>query len=519
MRVRGVFLGVATLGFSVVAPGWLFQQRFMSGQGSSSVSMGAARLPISGEVTTARGLYYVCIIVVALTLIAMGAMRRTFARRLIAVRDNPTGAAASGLPPATTNIIGFATSGFIASVAGSLFAYTNVHFDAGAFNPTLSLAMLAMVVVGGLSSTVGPVLGAIAVFGVPLILQLSSSFVFLISGASLLVTLVMLPGGIAALIERVRDRVVRRAVAWTAAATIESEERSDAPALDCRGITVRFGGLVALDDVTITVNQREIVGLIGANGAGKTTLMDCISGSIAPNEGTIRANGRALAGLPAEFRSYAHVGRTFQDARLYPGLTLLETLLVSLEPMSRPTLLESVLRAPWQKLVERQAVEQAEDVMSKLGLTPFRDTLVAELPTGIRRTSAVAAVLLQRPHLVLLDEPTAGIPHDEVDDFIAILLKVRDELDCAILLIEHDMALIMRLCDRLYALEAGRVIASGAPDAVRNDPAVVRSYVGVDLATIDRSAPLTRNGSGRSTRRVLTAKKQQMSSRDVAESN
>jgi ABC-type branched-subunit amino acid transport system ATPase component/branched-subunit amino acid ABC-type transport system permease component len=483
-RVSGLFLGVATLGFAVVAPGWLFQQSWV---GDRLVSVRAARLPGVGEVASPRALYYVGLVVLAVTLLAVGVLRRTVARRLIAVRDNPKGASAQGLPPIGVNLTGFAISGFIAAVAGVLWGYTNVNFESTAFNPSLSLGLLAMVVVGGLSSPMGAVIGASMVIGVPTLLHLSTTFIFFTSGAALLAVLLQLPGGLVTHVYVLRDLLVRRFKdAGTGAMHVEDEDGT--AALECRGVRVTFGGLVALDDVTLSVDRREIVGLIGANGAGKTTLMDCISGYVRPDAGEIRAYGRDLQHLRPEYRTYASVGRTFQDAKLYPGLTVRESLLVALEPEERPTFFSALFRAPWQLASVRRAAARVEEVLELFSIGAYIDTPIADLPTGVRRTCALAAVVLQKPRLVLLDEPTAGLPHAEVLQFAPLIRRVQDHLDCAVLLIEHDMGLVMELCDRLYALEAGRVIAEGKPAAVAKDPAVVGSYLGENAATINRSA-------------------------------
>ena len=534
-RVSGLFLGVATLGFAVVAPGWLFRQSWVIPTGDASV--GNARVPFIGSVTTARGLYSCAVVVLVLTLIVVSVMRRTIARRLIAVRDNPRAAAAHGLPTVGVNLAGFAISGFIASMAGVLWGYTNVHFDATPFNASLSLSVLALVVVGGLSSPLGAVLGAAAVIGIPTLLHLSPTFIFFTSGASLLGVLLQLPGGLVTHAFRLRDVVLRllargRTAPTTPATTaphtlavLDNRMRYQAPpkgaqgaatglaALECRGVTVRFGGLVALDAVSLHIDDGEIVGLIGANGAGKTTLMDCVSGFVSPNAGDITANGRVLAHLGPEYRAYASVGRTFQDARLYPELTVRETMLVALEKEERPTFTSALLRAPWQVASERRAEARADEALAYFGLTGYASTPIGDLPTGVRRTCALAAVVLQRPRLILLDEPTAGIPQAEVAQFGDLIRRLRDELDCAILLIEHDMGLVMGLCNRIYAMEAGRVIAEGKPRDVARDPAVVSSYLGENADTIERSAstilsaPRPRRGAKTHSERRKKAKK------------
>ena len=274
------------------------------------------------------------------------------------------------------------------------------------------------------------------------------------------------------------------------AAGDEPEGDAGAPddALATSGVVVRFGGLTALDGVSIRVAPGEIVGLIGANGAGKTTLMDCISGYVQPTEGAITAFGVDLAGLAPELRPYADVGRSFQDARLFPGLTVEESLLVAVE-RHRPTRVLAALFG-LDRRGERAKLALVDELIATMGLGSYRDKLVSELSTGTRRVVDIASILAQRPRLLLLDEPTAGIAQRETEAFGPLMRRVQARLGCAILLIEHDMPLIMGLSDRVYAMETGRVLAEGPPDIVRTDPRVVASYLGTSEAAINRSGAI-----------------------------
>ncbi|GAC1588447.1 MAG: ABC transporter ATP-binding protein [Acidimicrobiales bacterium] len=257
------------------------------------------------------------------------------------------------------------------------------------------------------------------------------------------------------------------------------------PALDATSIVVRFGGITALNRVSVRVDAGEIVGLIGANGAGKTTLMDCISGYLQPDEGSISAFGVDLTGLPPELRAYSDVGRSFQDARLFPGLTVEESLLVAVE-RHRPTRVLAALFG-LSRRAEREKLALVDELIDTMGLATYRDKLISELSTGTRRVVDIASILAQRPRLLLLDEPTSGIAQRETEAFGPLMLRVKSRLDCAIVLIEHDMPLIMSLSDRVYAMEAGTVIAEGPPSIVRHDPRVVASYLGTNEAAINRS--------------------------------
>ena len=256
-------------------------------------------------------------------------------------------------------------------------------------------------------------------------------------------------------------------------------------ALEIQSVSVSFGGVHALSDVSLHVAPGEVVGLIGSNGAGKTTLMDCVSGMVRPDTGSIRAFGEEMVGLPPEIRPYVGVGRSFQDARLFPGLTVEEALLVAFERHRPVRVLPALLGLGWRE--ERVKRAWADELLAQMGLEPYRDKLVSELSTGTRRILDIASILAQRPKLLLLDEPTAGIAQKEAEVFGPLLTEVRERLDCSILIVEHDMPLIMSVSDRIYALETGRVIAEGPPEQVRRDPLVVASYLGTDEAAIRRS--------------------------------
>ncbi|HVM52064.1 MAG TPA: ATP-binding cassette domain-containing protein [Acidimicrobiales bacterium] len=480
VRVRGLFLGVTTLSFAVLAYGYLFNQRWLTNAGSSFVTLqGTARLPFVGDVTTNRGLYYTAVGTLALALAALAALRASgAARRLMAVRDNPLNAAAHGVPPAATNIVAFALSGFVAGVAGVLWAHSHVNFDANAFPAATSLTVLSAAVIGGVASPAGVILATIAVIGVPIVFEWSTVLVYLFTGAGVLAVVLALPGGIVAALVRARDVLAQAIDRNVRAAVLAEADAPGAPALECRGVTVRFGGIAALDGVSLRVEPGETVALIGSNGAGKTTLMDCVSGYLAPDAGEVLAFGAPVGALSPEYRPYTGVARTFQDARLYQGMTVLQCVLVALESRMSSGLLSSLLAAPWERWAERERVADAETLLRRVGLWEARDVLLADLSTGARRVCDVACAAALRPRLLLLDEPTAGVSHQEVPALLDLVRSVRSELDCAVLLIEHDMAVVMRQADRIYVLEAGSVIAEGVPAAIADHPAVIEAYLG-----------------------------------------
>jgi ABC-type branched-subunit amino acid transport system ATPase component len=256
-------------------------------------------------------------------------------------------------------------------------------------------------------------------------------------------------------------------------------------------IGVRFGGVVAIDGVSIEVRPGEIVGLMGTNGAGKTTLMNVISGVTRPERGSVRVFGSEVIDLPPDFRAAYGLSRSFQDASLFGGLTVTETIQVALAHRNKVGVISAMVSAPWVRHNERRTRRVAEEIVDRFGLGAWADTRTSELSTGTRRICDLAAQVAAQPKVLLLDEPTAGVAQREAEAFGPLLRQIRDELDCAILIVEHDMPLLMGLCDRVYALEIGRVIAEGTPAEVRADPRVVASYLGTDEVAIGRSGGAT----------------------------
>jgi ABC-type branched-subunit amino acid transport system ATPase component/predicted MFS family arabinose efflux permease len=264
--------------------------------------------------------------------------------------------------------------------------------------------------------------------------------------------------------------------------------------LEVRGVSRRFGGVRALDDVSFDVHTGEILGFIGPNGAGKTTLFDVVSGFTSEDSGTVRLAGRRggrlrdIHGMPSHVRSWRGLGRSFQDGRLFPGLTVEEAIAVALEQHIE-------VRDPLAAALHFPSVEDSEIAVSRrvtelielLGLGAYRDKFVREVSTGTRRVVDLACVFAQDPSVVLLDEPSSGIAQREAEALGPLLRRVRDELGASLLVIEHDLPLLASISDRMIALDLGRVVVEGDPTDVIEHPAVVASYLGTDEAAIARS--------------------------------
>jgi branched-chain amino acid transport system ATP-binding protein len=260
------------------------------------------------------------------------------------------------------------------------------------------------------------------------------------------------------------------------------------PALELHDLTRSFGGIRAVDDVSITVGSGEIVGIIGPNGAGKTTLLDLVSGFTPLDAGTIRLGGRDVTRMTASARARHGLGRSFQDGRLFPSLTVEQCLAVALDrwvDVRDP--LQPALHLPAAFEAEQKIDARVDELVALLGLEAYRSKFVHELSTGSRRIVELGCLIAHRPTVILLDEPSSGIAQRETEALGPVLVRLRDELGASLLVIEHDMPLISSVSDRLVAMDLGRVIAEGPPDAVLDHPDVVAAYLGTTASVIARS--------------------------------
>jgi ABC-type branched-subunit amino acid transport system ATPase component/MFS family permease len=268
--------------------------------------------------------------------------------------------------------------------------------------------------------------------------------------------------------------------------TDESSER--APALELVSVTRRFGGIAAVSDVSLRVDEGEIVGLLGQNGAGKTTLFDLICGYQSPDGGRILLSGSDVTRRAPHRRARVGLARTFQGGRLFPGLTVEEAVAVALDQsVDVRDPLNAALRLPAERESEAWVAARVAQLLDLFGLTSYSDSFTAELSTGTRRIVEFACSVAHQPSVLLLDEPAAGVAQREVEQLGAVIERIRRELGCAIVVIEHDVPLLASVSDRLVALEAGQIIAEGAVDSVLSDSRVIASYLGEDQTAVQRS--------------------------------
>ena len=513
LRIRGIMLAVITLGFALACADFFFEQPWMLGAGG--VASGTPRLG-SFSFDTGRRYYYLALAVFVIGyILSRNIWRGGVGLRLRAQRDNEDGARAFTVQTTAVKLQAFVLAGFLAGIAGAVYGGSLSILPGSAFPVSSSIDATAAAVLGGIGLLAGPLLGALYIIGVPQFVPLDSAGLAA-TAAGWLFLILYFPGGIARAIHPVREWVVdrlakqsgldpaaERAAAMPAASTAEFAASSirlaavvrkpvatDAPLLEVAGLTKRYGGVTAVDDVSLEVHPGETLGLIGPNGAGKTTLLEMIGGFVPPDSGRVVFQGADVSSLTAAQRGRRGLVRSFQDARLFPTLTVLETVCLSMERESPTRVIRSTLG--FQR-PERRKSERALELVSLMGLQPWKHVQIQHLSTGTRRVTELACLVALSPSLLLLDEPSSGIAQRETEALAGLLVRLKDRLDVTLVVVEHDMPLIMGMSDRIIAMHYGRVIANGTPETVKNDATVIESYLGLDNVSILRSSEVQGN--------------------------
>jgi branched-chain amino acid transport system permease protein len=498
LRLRALYLAIATLGFGEIV-------RLLALNGDKILSLFAdgnrpvvfnggegITLPYHAPATvlglpdtTWPILLYVLATVYVLATLEHSQTGRVFG----AIRLDEAAAATLGIDVVRSKLLAFTLGSAIAAGAGALSVPIIRVIDPSNYTFDRAVGILASSVLGGMTHWIGPIVGAMILTALPELLRSLQAQRDVVNGLIIMLSIIYLPRGLAdphfwRNVWRQRGKsnlFVAFDSSARATSTAIPPRPSDAPPrgepLSVRDVSRVFGGLTAVDNVSFDVAPGTICGLIGPNGAGKTTLLNVISGLISPSTGTVQLGSQILSSLPPHLVAVAGVARTFQSVRLFGDLSVLDNVMVGIRSRRRNGVVETLLCLPRGRAEEQALRQDAVRLLQRLGLAHLAEDAAGGLSYGDQRRVEIARALARAPRILLLDEPAAGLNPTETGRLAELLLELR-RAGLALVVIEHDMSLIRRVCDNVVVLNFGRKIAEGPPDAIRLDRQVVEAYLG-----------------------------------------
>jgi sulfate-transporting ATPase len=506
VRARGINLAIVTLGLGTAMELMIFNNGDLVG-GFAGTRIGKPSL-FGWDINAIAhpGRYaIVCMLIFVVVALMVASMRRgRSGRRLLAVRTNERAAAALGISVPGAKVYAFALSAGIAALGGTLLAFRkDVILYGSEFTNFTSILVVAWSFIGGIGYLIGPVLGSTLApgsLGAQLTNEILSSvtrYIQLIGGVLVVLLVLQNQDGIAKesvnqinwLLGKLRAKLPRLPKAKPETIELPPEQREPVQprTLEVRGLRVRYGGVVAVNDVSLTVRPGQVVGLIGPNGAGKTSVIDAVTGFTRAAGGSVRLDGRELLGLSATKRARAGISRSFQSLELFEDATVLDNLRAASDPRDRLSYLRDLVRPvapplPGQVVAAIREFHLEQDLLR----------LVQDLPYGQRRLLAIARAVATQPSVLLLDEPAAGLSEVETGELAHLVRQLADDWGIAVLLVEHDMSFVMSVCDHIVVLDFGIEISEGSPREVRRDALVIAAYLGEadEAAEEERAATL-----------------------------
>ena len=503
IRTRGVTLAIVTLALALVFSSLIFQNASMTG-GFEGIGIASPEIfgwDISAGVHPQRYAVVLLFALVLVSLLVANLRIGATGRQMIAVRSNERAAAALGISVVGVKVYAFAIGAGIAALGGILLGFREGSVQFANFNVFGSILLVQYAVIGGIGWISGAVAGAAAAPGALVeqfvgtlfpSLDNVAAWLAIFSAVGVIQLLRRAPDGTASLVAKRFARFFKPVEHDVAEPPIETEPapRARGVELDVQGITVRFGGVLAVDDVSFKVTPGEVVGLIGPNGAGKTTLLDVVTGFTKQQAGKVRLDHVDVSTWTPERRARAGISRSWQGVELFDELTVRENLLVAEERRALTNYLRDLV---WRR--RRRLSDFGQSVVDDLGLRAYLDSHPRTLPHGITKLVGIARTIISDPAVILLDEPAAGLDTDESNELSSLIRRIAARHSVSIIVIEHDVALILKTCDRIVVLDFGKKIAEGSPQMIQKDPAVIHAYLGEPTDTAAEAMSTTTGGS------------------------
>jgi ABC-type branched-subunit amino acid transport system ATPase component/ABC-type branched-subunit amino acid transport system permease subunit len=491
LKLEGPYLAMVTIAFGIIVTSTVIEWSELTG-GTQGV-LNIPRPTIAGVRLSLEGQFVLIVAMgAAITLALRNLLRSPWGRAFVAVRENPIAAQSVGLDTRTVKTIAFTISAALAGAGGHLFAFFQGFISPEAFEFDSSIFFLTMVIFGGAGTIAGPLVGAPLMTFLPEVLQRFLDYRLIIYGSLIVASLYALPRGIIGTLFRRSTMLPEvaqngpRLPASAATARPDPTPRAsptvDGAIVSLHDVHMAFGGVRALNGISLSIEPGTIHALIGPNGAGKTVLLNVLSGYYRPTQGHVQLADRAIMGFAPHRIAQLGVARTFQTAQLFGEMTVLQNVLVGFQGQLRGRMLDSVLITPRLRREEERHRAAAQELLAFVGFEGDSNVLAKSLPFGHQRLVEIARALAINPLLVAMDEPAAGLNPKEIEALDLLITRIRAR-GIAVLLVEHHMDLVMGISDRITVLDHGEKLAEGSPDEIQADPRVVEAYLGAeDLA-------------------------------------
>lgn len=495
LRLQGDYLAIITLGFGEIIRVIIENLSFTGGAAGLTRIARMSRAFSEDRATSSAiqfGLVFFITVLIIASIFTLGRSRH--GRAIISIRENAIAAEATGIPTTRYKLLAFTIAAFFAGIAGGLFAHQTSILNAKMFGFNKSIEYLVMVVLGGMGSITGSVVASIVLVALPEVLRGLAEYRLIIYSLLLILMMLFRPTGLLGTrefsmlafwegMEAFFPKLFRLGEART---QMPFQPRydvwDDKPVLVTHQLGIAFGGLKAAEKINIELMNNEIVGLIGPNGAGKTTVFNLLTGVYAPTEGQVILMGKPVHGRQTHQITTEGIARTFQNIRLFRSMTALDNIKVAFNSRMRYNPLSAIIRDSKCMSEERGIDIRARELLRVFDMEDLAEVQAGSLPYGMQRKLEICRALASNPKVLLLDEPAAGMNPSETAALMQTIKTIRDQFSVAILLIEHDMKLVMGICERIYVLNYGRVIAQGLPEDIRKNPEVITAYLGSDQA-------------------------------------